>query len=341
MEQYARANPDDWTVLHIACGGPEEGFRSPWPEKWPPERLKKLYEKDPFAYRRAMQLHRIRDEDIVFRQIRCWISAGDKNIKRCPPALLEGVPVLGDSKNLGWPVVLALDAGFTGEAVKDKRGRSLTGIVVAALDPKTKWVHILYAWEGYVAAGDHLKTVLPVARTYGIKLLAMEIGGALAEVVERFETAGFTVEKYNSRSAEYGGSKTMRKLPVAAAFNEGQAFLGGFITVNHEDEAQGTWKILPISYHTCLHNAMLSFPSEQSDVLDACEVAYRVLWKYWGGPVKGPEAENADGRNEFQRCRDQLYEPPPADAEDSDAEMIGEMADMDAQVVGALGLMED
>ena len=288
MEAYARANPTDWSVLHIACGGPEDGFTSPWPEKWPSERLKKLYAKDPLSYRRAMQLQRIADEDIVFRQIRCWISAGDDNLRRCPPAIIDGVPMLGNTKSLGWPIVLGLDAAFTGEDAPDKRGRSLTGIVVAALDPKTKWVFILYSWEGHVAAGDHLRVVLPIAKTYGVNLLAMEIGGALSEVVERFTSAGFMVESYNPRSKEYGGSKSMRKLPVAAAFNEGRAFLGGFLGFNSEEEVHGVWKVIPITPHLGLRDAMLSFPSQQSDVLDACEIACRVLWKYYGQEAELP-----------------------------------------------------
>jgi hypothetical protein len=284
MEQYASAHPLEWTYTKIACGGEEDGFRSAWPEKWPPHKLRGLHERDPVSYRRAMQLHRIQDADVIFKSIRYWLDANDPKLKDCPPELLKDVPQLRLIPMPGWPVFIGVDTAYTGEDAPSKKGRSKTGVCAATMDPETKNIFELYTWEGHVAAGGHVALVSPLCERFQTKDVMLEIGGALSETVERFTMAGYTVETYNLRDKVYGGSKTMRKIPVASDFNEGRAFIKGRIvyTADGTVEGVGQWTIEPDEAHRNLDAHMRSYPSQQFDDLDALEISLRCLRRAFG-----------------------------------------------------------
>jgi len=305
LETFARQHPEQWCNLVIAAGGPDpddpdnwrKGFKSPWPNRWSRKDLYLLWKKDDLAYRRGMMMERVSEADIVFHQVPLWVARHDRAFRRAPKELTNGSihPILDDTKSLGskgYVVAMGVDLAFTG-AEQDIRNRSKTGIVVAAIDLYTKRKFVLYAWEDYIRAGQHEAKILEVAKAYGLKYCFIEADKTVTELVERLERRGLVVETYSPRSKEFGGNKTVRKMPIAADFNEGRAFVGGHIEFN-----QSEWTVLPLRHHEPLRNAALAYPSRQSDVLDACEVVFRELDKYWGGDPAERPAEAGEEKPE-------------------------------------------
>jgi hypothetical protein len=375
VDRYAETHQDEWTWHKLCCGGPEpvlnsdgsvlrQAFESPWPEKWPSSKLARLYEKDQLAYRRAMMLQRIADSDVIFHNIRLWVSIKDKNLDKAPPELMRGVPILDiytDAetqpswkeevgkvitlfrRQKNWEAFIGLDTAYTGEAAVDKKGRSKTGVCVGLMDPKTKWVFILYSWEGWIAPGGHVAAVLPLCERYGTKTVIMEIGGALAESVERFTTAGFFVETYNLRDKAYGGSKTLRKIPVASDFNEGRAFLAGRLVFSSDgagEDKNPRWQILPVEHHKELLDAMYLFPSRQSDRLDALEIVVRSFRRFFGlTPKKSSCQEEDDALDHPRRRMKRFRVPPPKKPKDVLSADVTAMCGNMGKTVRALGIV--
>ena len=324
MERYAIDHPDEWTYLKFAGGGPEDGFKSFWPEKWSPQRLERLYHKDELAYRRAIQLQRILKEDILFRSIQHWVHIGDRNLEKAPAEARKGSVVLEDptcSDNRLWVRIIALDVAETGPLAVSKKGRSKSGFAVVAGHKYTKHVYVLYSDEDWVDPGKHLAEVNPLAERFGTKWIAIESTGMLPEVIERFEAAGYTVEGYNPKGKEYGGSKINRKLPVAMAFNEGRAFLHGTMEFSAPEPGMTPqWHVVTFHDQEVADTAMRRFPARQSDALDAIEMACRVFWSTYGtNPEEAPVLRDAEQATTMEKFIKGCF-PPKAGAKKNRAE---------------------
>jgi hypothetical protein len=300
---------------------------------------------------------------VIFHNIRFWVSVRDKNLDKAPVELMRGVPILDaylDStaqpswkeevakviilfrRQKNWEAFIGLDTAYTGEDANDKKGRSKTGICVGLMDPQTRWIFILYSWEGWIAPGAHVGVVQPLCERYGTRTVIMEIGGALAESVERFTSAGFFVETYNLRDKAYGGSKTLRKIPVASDFNEGRAFLAGRILYSSDgaEDKNPRWQILPVEQHKELMDAAYLFPSKQSDRLDALEIVVRSFRRFFGLQGKKPSCqEEEEGLYPHRRRMKRFRDPPPKAPKDRLSRDVAALCGDLGQTVRALGIV--
>lgn len=287
LEIQARANPNEWGMLYEPWSGPnavydESGklvmapFTSLWPEKFTPEVLKALYEADPVAYQRGIMLQRIADNEIAFQRIHYWMPQRLWK-EEYTQDLMEDVSVLKDECWKDWPKYAAIDAGFTGADAKEKKGRSKTGCIIVTIDPETKIIYTLYASQDEVAAGDHLARYDKVFQDFGVRTVALETGAALSEVIAHFERAGYFIERYNPSDKVYGGSKEMRKMPLAQDVNQGM-----FLVMGYPQFKSSQWSMRPTPRQKPLVDAFLAYPAKTVDLLDAAEMACRTARKYHG-----------------------------------------------------------
>lgn len=302
LEKYALAHPREWTNTIVAVTGSPGNWISPWPNRWTPAQLHAMYEKDEFAFRRAMMMQRIMEGEIVFHSVGLWYWSDGPKIARCPAEVLEGYAGVSHAQMATFPRVLGVDLGFTGA---DKAGRthSKTALCVVAIDPDTKFRYVLYSWSDYIKPGKHEETILAVATDYKVAVTVVERDKTVDELTEKLHAKGLTVDTYSPTAL---GSKTMRKMPVAAWFNQGLAAVQGSPMF-----VEGKWQMNPISSHVPLRNAALAFPSRQSDDLDALEIAIRKAEEYYGGEPKGPRAADA-ADDELPPWACELMGLPPA-----------------------------
>lgn len=334
LEKHVNARPDDWTKCVVAVTGTYPNFISPWPSKWDNAALCRLWEKNEFAFRRAMMMERIRACDRLWHTVGLWVYA-DERLREKLPASEAGAVLWLDRKQVeGLRRVLALDPAFT-DKTKPTKGRSQTAIDITGIDPDTHLRYALFSWSDFVSPGKHIEIVADRAQEYRVEQVCIEKDKMTDETAEALRAKGLSVDTYSPAAL---GGKHMRKEPVASAYNNRLAFIHGCIVYEN-----GKVVVRPISSHLKLYECMLGYPGveEGMDLLDAHEISMRKAEEYWGGPVPRREAAQEDQRSEFRKYRDAIYDPPPEEKEDSDAEMVGALAQMDEDAVAAMGLMED
>lgn len=294
LREFAAEHPKQWRALKVACGGPDEDFSSPWPERFAPEDLRAEYDLDRRAYERGYMMRELDDSEIAFREIQFWTYRAKEKAKDAAhaQALMQCQTVAGSIRNKGWTIVVGVDPGF---AWVMKQGRSRCGIAVEAWSPPDdSWAHgrgyLLYAHEDYMDPGTLKQEVLSLCRTYNTQYLGLE--NSAVALVDWFEERGITVFPYNPIDPAYGGSKGFRKLTLATDVNDGTVLMRGVAR-----SSDGRPVIEPHADVARLHEAMRLFPAQCPDILDAAEIAHMTCKLHFAGEATlggGSGAESAE-----------------------------------------------
>lgn len=281
MRQWTSMDPT-WSWHKVACGGPEDDFRSPCERTLPREHLRSIYIRGDREYERSMMLHEITDEELCFRDPRFYTTKRSMERASVPAGgkSLEDIIILevDEPEMMPWPKFISIDMGFTG-ATSDLKNRSKTGIVVGSINPETGMIFILYASESYIAAGDHLAELARLSNIYGTTWIMPDSGAAQNEFVAELERAGYEVTPYNATSL---GNKALRKERLCAFWNQGYVRLRVALKRTsaesdaiHKEIYKGQDKVAA---------AAVSFPAVVTDLLDALEIGCRKAWERHGEP---------------------------------------------------------
>lgn len=317
LEQWAVSQPDKWNNLVIAAGGPEpvhdesgkvvrKPWWSPWKERWAEDDLQRLYERDPFAYQRAMMMVRVSDADVVFRGFRFYVKTTDPLFEACPKEFLANVPVVDEAETASWPGVLGVDLAYTLEQDANSRS-SRTCSTLVRVHPWTKDKCVICSSGSYIPPSEQFNYI----ETEGIRHrkpdIEIESDKGVKELIDRLAEKGFDVDLYNP--AKYG-DKRMRKVPLAMDVSAGRIVFPGKLK---QVESGIGWTVVAspdISGKHSLMDDLLLYPSKVGDFLDSMEIACRIAEERYGGlpiePPAGPRGEPS----EFKKWRDSVYETP-------------------------------
>jgi hypothetical protein len=313
---------NEWLWLAFAAGGAPD-FASHWPEKHTPEELRRLYSLDPRAYERAYMMREIADAEIAFRDIQFfWQKPKDyRTISAAALAQLLRLPsVPCHPRELPWPKMVGYDPAFSGS---DKPGHSKHGFSVVMLDPEKPLAYVVYANEQYMAPEDVKEELLRLCANYGTMDVAIEDTGVVEELKQYLTSRGLNIYPYSPGGKTFGGSKEFRKSPVAEAVNDGRLLLRGQAKI--VESGSGIIGIGPQKFQEPLYDAMRIFPAEKRDILDALEIAVRMLWLLYGQyPVaKTSRAEAKSYIDRFTEDVEKMYLPEP-EKQESDERRIFE-----------------
>ena len=276
------ARDQTWKQHRVACGGPEEDFRTPCERTLPKAHLRSIYIRGDREYERSMMLVEVDEKDLCFKDPQFYTTARSMERASVPRGgkSLEGLVIIDadEPEMMPWPKFIAIDMGFTG-ATQDLKNRSKTGIFVGSINPENGMVFILYAKEDYIAAGDHLAELARLSNIYGTTWLMPDSGAAQVEFVSELEKAGYEVTPYNATSL---GSKAMRKERLCAFWNKG--FVRLRVSLRRTSTEVDAIHRELYKGHDKVAAAAVSFPAVVTDLLDALEIGCRKAWERYGEP---------------------------------------------------------
>lgn len=333
LERYALAHPELWTNCVVAVtGAPPVGdapgtFISPWPNMWSPAELDAMYRKDPCAFRRAMMMQRVTDEDLVFHTVGYWMYDNENLVDKIGACECQDYVLVSRAQMESWPKVLGCDLAFTGTD-KETKNRSMTSFNITAIDPDTKRKFVLYTSLAYIKPGKHEDEIVRLVSEWHVSMVAIEKDKTVTELCESLRAKlSVPVEEYSPAAL---GSKEYRKLPLAGWFNNGQAFVHGVIYYSG-GKGRGQPTLMAHDLHKNLREHLLAFPTSLPDDLDALEIASRTAESYWGGtPLNRQGAPVGKSYNELQEWRDNHYRDAPANANEHGENDEGDGALLDA-----------
>ena len=297
LRKLAKAYPDQYTLLEAFAGGPLSNppFHSPWPEMWPPDRLRHFYRNSEREYTRTFMGKPFMPGEVAFRRFRYWMrhdAPGMDDRQTAEWVNRHGVSVLReDPRTMPMVRMMGVDPGWTGPESDRLDNMSKSGIVILALDLATHWLYTLQAMEEFIPVDKHRETILDLARHWNCAEVAIEAGKAQTEFLDWLRRQGLIVHVYGVTSKEFGGSKEMRKYGVADASNDGRLMLEGTLDFHARGAGGGPAVLRVHPSQQRLEEAAQMYPAASSDVLDAWEIATRMAWAVYGAYPAVPSGE--------------------------------------------------
>lgn len=247
VEAVAKIGTNAWVYNRIACGGPLDGFHSPFPGTYSPADLKIEHDRNPRAYGMNYELRPLRDSERPFRSPQYYLDE-----QALTPQQIEDLggvpPMLSYSDSKAWQQIMAVDPGFV-----DKKGSSCTGINIGVVGPDHIYVpfclKVQQAWDLTV------HRIPEIYKEFGITRFLVEEAAQQIALQTHFRDLGIPYVE----SAKTGNlSKEIRAQDVAPAVNSGRVLLRGRL---HQSEMTGKWEIIPAdSSMETLRDDLLSWP---------------------------------------------------------------------------------
>lgn len=185
-----------WKVERTVCGGPEDGFSSPWPDNFSSDRLRRLYEElGSIDYDRAYRCVALPTDTMPIRP--GWIRYYDN-------------ATIGNVDD--YICVQGYDLAIS------QKGDFFAGVTLL-YDPKRNFIFVVDAWRGHLSFLEQADKIVELARFLPQRIAVESVGyqGALAQYVSEKSPTPLPIVPVFPR-----GSKDRRLAEATPLFEQGR-----------------------------------------------------------------------------------------------------------------------